>query len=184
MRNALQDQLLKAGLANDKQAKKASAEKRRETQLKQGNKAAAAAEELARQQLQRAQEEKAERDRRLNLQRNEAAAQKAVAAQIKQLVEAHRRPTGDGDTPYNFTDEGKVKSLRVSDEVRGQIVRGALAVVKQGDRYELVPAEIAEKIRARDPSAVVVDNAVAQSSAAGPDEDPYAQYQVPDDLIW
>lgn len=183
MRNALQDQLLKAGLVNDKQAKKASAEKRKETQQKQGNKALSAAEEQARQQAQRAQADKAERDRQLNLQRNEAAAQKAVAAQIKQLVEAHRRPAGDGDTPYNFTDGGKVKSLRVSDEVRGQIVRGALALVRQGGRYELVPADVAGKIRARDPSVLVVDNAVAQSAAV-PDEDPYAKYQVPDDLVW
>lgn len=183
MGNALQDQLRKAGLVNDKQVKKAVLEKRKETRQIQGVKPALSKEE-AKRQAQQAREEKAERDRQLNLQRNDAAAQKAAAAQIKQLVEAHRRPPGDGETPYNFTDGGKVKSLRVSDETRGLIVRGALAVIGLEGRYELVPAEIAEKIRARAPEAVVVANAVAQTASAEQADDPYAQYQVPDDLMW
>lgn len=182
MRNALQDQLLKAGLVNDKQVKKASLEKRKETRQNQGTKPAEDPAEAQRQR-QQAQAEKAERDRLLNQQRNTAAEQKAIAAQIKQLVEAHRRPGGDGDTPYHFADDGKVKILHVSEPVRGQIVRGSLAIVKVDQQYALVPQEVAEKIRARNPAAVIVDNAQPQTEKPQ-ENDPYAQYQVPDDLMW
>jgi uncharacterized protein YaiL (DUF2058 family) len=44
-----------------------------------------------------------------------------------------------------------------------------------------VPADIAERVRARDPSLVLVWNQPSQT----PDEDdPYADFQVPDDLMW
>lgn len=183
MRNALQDQLLKAGLVNDKQVKKAQVQKRKEDQHNKGVKPVVSEEEAKRQALQ-AQAEKTERDRQLNLQRNEAAEQKAIVAQIKQLVETHRRPIDDGDIPYNFIDDGKVKTLRVSEETRKQIARGALAIVKLANRYELVPAEIADKIRVRNPAFLVVDNAQPQLSTTPAAEDPYAQYQIPDDLVW
>lgn len=185
MRNALQDQLLKAGLVNDKQIKKAGVEKRKEIQQKQGNKALAAMEEENRQKALRAQAEKAEKDRQLNLQRNEAAEQKAIAAQIKQLIETHRLPKGDDETAYNFTDGGKVKTLRVSAAVREQIIRGVLAVAKlAAEQYELVSAEVAAKIRARNAEYLIVDYSLPQAASAEGEDDPYAKYQVPDDLIW
>jgi hypothetical protein len=60
-------------------------------------------------------------------------------------------------------------------------VDGRLAVVRQDAFYELVPADIAERVRTRDPSLVLVWNQPSQT----PDEDdPYADFQVPDDLMW
>lgn len=183
MRNALQDQLLKAGLVNDKQVKKATLEKRKEERHNQGVKPAISEEEIRLQQ-QRAQAEKVERDRQLNIQRKEAAEQKALAAQIKQLVETHRCDKGEDEVAYNFIDANKVKTLRVSEKVRDQICRGILAVIKLTDHYELVPTEIAEKIRLRNPAFIMVDNALQQDLQTQKTEDSYAKYQVPDDLMW
>jgi uncharacterized protein YaiL (DUF2058 family) len=42
---------------------------------------------------------------------------------------------------------------------------------------------VAEKIRQRDVAAVVLLNTRAAEAAADPD-DPYAAYQIPDDLMW
>lgn len=181
MNNALRDQLLKAGLVNDKQVKKAVKEKRRET-LKGQNEPGALAD--SKPQAQKAQAEKAERDRRLNLQRKEAAEQKAIAAQVRQLIEANRQPRGDDDVPYNFSDGSKVKRLYVSDAVRDQLGRGLLAIVKLDGRYELVPCEIARKIHARDETAVVLLNDPQKTSGREGDDDPYADYRIPDDLLW
>lgn len=182
----LKDQLLKSGLVNEKQLKKAQQEKRREDRQHQGQGKQGAEAEEQRRQREAAAAEKAERDRQLNLQRQQEAERKAVAAQVKQLVEAHRQPPGFGDTPFNFVDGGKVKRLAMSDAVRGQLTRGQLAIVKVENRYELVPGEIAEKIRQRDPEAVILHNAPPprQPGAEGQGEDPYAGYQVPDDLMW
>ena len=175
----LKDQLLKAGLVNEKQLKQARREKRKEAQ-RQGQ-TGATEEEKRRQQ---AAAEKAERDRQLNLQRKQEADKKAVAAQVKQLIETHRQPKGEGDTPFNFVDGNTVKRLYLADQVRAQIVRGQLAIVRLGRQYELVPSEIADKIRQRDAGAVVLQNDPPRKRAADDDDDPYAAYQVPDDLLW
>jgi uncharacterized protein YaiL (DUF2058 family) len=66
--------------------------------------------------------------------------------------------------------------------MRAQIADGRLAIVKAGQRYEAVSAEIAEKIKERSPAAVMVLNAPKQEAAES--IDPYAAYQIPDDLMW
>ena len=56
-----------------------------------------------------------------------------------------------------------------------------LAIVCLGERAELVPRVIADKIAERDASLVVRAKKV---DAAVDADDPYAAYQVPDDLMW
>lgn len=180
MANALQDQLLKAGLVNDKQLKKAQKEKRQETRQTAGRKGGISDEAALAQQRAA---EKAERDRELNRQRKESMEQKAIAAQVKQLVDAHRVATGDGEVPYKFADEGKVKALYVTEAVRQQIVRGRLAIVKSDGRYELIPADTAEKVRSRGAAHLVLWNQPEPAPAASADDE-YADFTVPDDLIW
>ena len=57
---------------------------------------------------------------------------------------------------------------------------GKLVIVNDNGVFELVPPAIAEKIRARNPSLVIDLPSDEEPSA----DDPYADYQVPDDLIW
>jgi hypothetical protein len=54
--------------------------------------------------------------------------------------------------------------------------------VRLDDSYELVPMVVADKIRQRDESYVIV----SQQPQASVDEadDPYADYKIPDDLMW
>lgn len=184
MGNALRDQLLKAGVVNEKQAKKAAKEKQKDAQRQHGQGKTGAQEE-ERLRAQKAQAEKLERDRLLNQQREEQAQKKAVAAQIRQLVEQNRVPKEDGDTPYNFADGGKVKRLYLSAKLRQRIAAGQLAIVRLDKTYELVPPETAAKIKARDPACVAVLNEPPPKAAeAQAGDDPYAKYQIPDDLMW
>ena len=184
MGNSLKDQLLKAGLVNEKQVKKATKEKQKESMRQHGQgKSEAGAEDMLR--AQREKQEKIERDRLLNRQRQLEAEKKAAAAQVRQLVEQNRQPTGEGDAPYNFVDRGKVKRLYVSDKVRHRLVAGQLAVVRLEKEYLLVPSEVAEKIKLRDAGFVIAVNEEknAETMAENP-EDPYANFKVPDDLMW
>lgn len=176
MGNSLLDQLQKAGLVTEKQAKKARTENRRLENQGGGNTAAYDDKASARELVAR----KAERDRQLNLEKTREAEQKALAAQIRQLVETNRLPA-DGDVPYNFVHGNTVKTLHMSRDMRDQIVQGRLAVVAVGTRYEVVPAAVAEKIGARDEACVVIRRG---PDSAGESDDPYAAYTVPDDLIW
>lgn len=181
MTNSLRDQLLKQGLIDQKQLKQANSARHQQRKRRQQGKDAAADDAKAR--AQQAQAEKVERDRALNRQHQEQARRKAIAAQIAQLIQANRLPRSDGGSAFNFVDGKKVRQLYVSDEVRGRLSSGLLAIVVLDGRYEVVPAVVAEKIRQRDPSCVLVLNErPAAAEAAEPD--PYADYQVPDDLMW
>ncbi len=179
---SLQDQLLKAGLIDTKKAKQANKDKRKETNVARRSNEEKVDE--IKQSAEQARIEKAERDRELNRQRDLELQQKAIAAQIKQLIENHRQPKGSGkdEVEYNFTDGKLIKKMRVSPLVLEQIVRGILGVVKLGDSYEVVPRVVADKIAQRDAKFVVVANTKVESKVD--DDDPYKDYVIPDDLMW
>lgn len=172
---SLKDQLMKAGLANAKKVRRAEHEKRQ--MAKDPN--AETADKLAAKTLA----EKAERDRELNRLQQEEKDRRAVAAQVRQLIEAHRISRDGGDVPYQFTDDKKIKKLYVRPAQQTQLASGQIAVVRLGEGYELVPTVVAEKVRQRDEAAVVLLN-TRKPAQAGDEEDPYAAYQIPDDLMW
>ncbi len=181
MSNSLFDQLKKAGLADEKKAKQVKQEKynSQKQQLKQQKGGAV---DEAKLQARRAQVEKVERDRQLNQQRKEEVERKAIAAQIKQLIETNRISEREGDLAYHFTDGSKVKTIYITEALQRQLSKGWLAIVRLAEGYELVPAPVAEKIRQRDEGSVIMANV---QTTAGPDEDDsYADYQIPDDLMW
>ena len=178
MSNSLQNQLLKMGLVDEKRVKQAKKEKHK--QAKQQGKKTVPVDE-AKRLAQQAAAQKAERDRELNRQRKEEAERKALAAQVRQLIEANRLPKGEGDIAYNFNHQNKVKRLHVTEQVQRQLGLGRLAIITLDGQYELVPTAVAEKIRQRDESCVILCNEPEQRSD---EDDPYADYQIPDDLMW
>jgi uncharacterized protein YaiL (DUF2058 family) len=126
-------------------------------------------------------DEKALRDLKLNQQKTEKAEKKARAAQLRQLIEQHRLPSIEGGELYNFIDTDKVRCVRVDADRRGRIVSGELAIVRHAGLYAVVPAAIVPRIRERDPQAIVTP---APAPDAAPTDDGYAQFPVPDDLVW
>lgn len=172
----LKSQLLKTGLIDAKRAKKVH-----QQQLEAGKNAKNETKEA----VQKTMAEKAERDRLLNLHIKEEQEKKAILAQIKQLIETHKIERASGEQTYQFTDAKKIKKIYVSDVQLKQITKGLIAIVKFGDNYELVPAVVAEKIALRDASLILVLNVKQATNTTEPEEDdPYADYQIPDDLMW
>lgn len=177
MGNSLQDQLLKANLANKKQAKKAKTERHQARKSSGGKKKG----DSTATTLSTEQAEKMARDRELNRARQEAAKQKSIAAQVRQMVEANALSRKEGETAYRFIDGKRVKTLYVTAQMQAQLASGSLMVAKLGEQYEVIPKGVAEKIRERDPSAII-EPLPPESPADEADE--YAAYEVPDDLIW
>ena len=189
MANAFQDQLLKAGLVSKHKVNKANKSKHKQAKQQPKNKTTEADE--LKQQVKQAALEKAQRDRELNRQKVEENNKKAIAAQIRQLVEMNRIALGDqgdeaddSDSVYNFEDNNKIKQVYVTDQLRQQIVNGRLAIVRLNDKYEIVPKGVADKIMQRDASFVVVCNEKATGVESADEDDEYADYKVPDDLMW
>jgi uncharacterized protein YaiL (DUF2058 family) len=180
MKLSLQEQLLKSGLVSAAQAKSVKSDKRKQTQQQRKNKVEVIDE--AKELAQKAQSEKIDRDRALNQLRQQQEEQKQLAAQIIQIIELNRLPRDAEGLAYHFTDHNKVKRLYVSEVMRDQIAEGRLAIVRLGTLYEVVSAETAKKVQFRDAASVIVFN--QQDKSVDPIDDAYAEYQVPDDLIW
>ena len=182
MANSLQEQLLKAGLVKEKQLKKANSEKRKQTRAQLHSKEGVVDE--AREAALQALAEKAERDRALAREQNLAAERKAIAAQIRQIITMNRQPKNTGDIAYNFVHDKKIKTLHVDKTTQEHLVHGRLAIVTLDERYEIVPQAAALKIQLRDPAVVIVCNEQQKAPDGSVEDDPYADYKVPDDLMW
>lgn len=177
---SLQDQLLKSGLVTAAQAKSVKSDKFKQAKQQRNNNITAVDE--AKELALKKQAEKLERDRELNQLRKQQDEKKEIAAQVRQLIELNRYEKDPDGLAYRFIYKNKVKTLYVSETMREQIISGRLAIVKLDQQYEVVSAEVAGKIKSRDPASVIVQN--DNTSVAENKDDPYADFQVPDDLIW
>ena len=174
---SLRDQLKDAGLVTAKQAKKAErGALRTELRIKKGIDV-----DAVKQEVEAARTQKIEADRRRNEALNQAAQDKALLAQVKQLIATHSQRQA-GEMAYNFTDEKKVKKLYVSEENKSQLNQGYLAIVKVEDRYDLVPEVVARRIQARHADSVLYLHDRALDAID--EDDPYKDYPIPDDLEW
>ena len=176
---SLQDQLLKAGLVDNKKANKFKKTRHKQVKQKQKNKIEPTDE--AKLAAQQAQTEKVERDRQLNQQLTAEAGRKAIAAQVRQLVEMNRQSRDDGDIAYRFTDATLIKQIYVTGTQLQQLSNGRLCIVKLDEQYELIPTLVAKKIQQRDEDTRILSN---QPTETPDEDDPYADFQVPDDLMW
>jgi len=170
---------LKAGLVDKNKVKQANQDKSKQKKVERRTGTQSVDE--ARLAALDTQRKNAERARELNAQRDAAATQKAITAQIAQMVQKNRQSKGVGDIAYHFTHDNKIECMYVSAAVQAHLMAGRLVIVCQGGSAELVPRIIADKIAERDASLVVrVNKASAEIDA----DDPYAAFQIPDDLMW
>ena len=180
--NPIQDQLIKAGLAKKS---KVAAVAREQNKARHGKGPAQPSEIQL--EAERARAEKAERDRALAAERKAQSRLAELRAQARQIIEDKKVPRS-GESEYRFTADGAIRTLLVNDALRKQLSSGALVIARLGERYELLPRAAGDKVRERDASMIVLDHGQAPGteSPAGTSEDDayYAQFQVPDDLIW
>lgn len=180
MNNPFQEQLLKAGVVSKQQVQKIKQEKNK-TKKQQRNKKEVVV-DAVKLKAEQAAQEKANRDRELNKAREESARKKAISAEINQLITDNCiQRKDDCEIVYNFEHNRKVKRIYVNAEMKQNIIDGKVGLARIEGRYELVPLAIAEKILQRNENRVVVFEAEQSSSV---EDDGYADYQIPDDLIW
>lgn len=183
MSDALRDQLLKAGLADEKTVRKVDREARKgRNRRKKGERtevetrtAAARAEAEANRQARK------ERDRQLNRERQAQQTAKATRAQVDDLLKQHALSMRDGDRAFNFTEDSRIKRVHVTREQQMGLSAGRLAIVRHRDRYHLLPIGAAEMVRQRAPETFLY---VPEASASESDEALYADFPIPDDLDW
>ena len=168
----LQEQMLKAGLVNEKKLKKAKKGSKKSRVQAREAKAAAEENRLAQQA----------KDKELNQQMKEKQLSKEIKAQVKQLIVMNKIEQKDGEIKYNFTDGTLVKHLYVEELTQKQLSKGILSIARDGEGYVIIPTSVANKIAMRDEESIV--DTQAASEEAVDEDDPYKDFVVPDDLMW
>ncbi|NOH97927.1 DUF2058 domain-containing protein [Vibrio sp. 99-70-13A1] len=167
----LQEQMLKAGLVNEKKLKKAK--KGSKKSRVQAREAKAAAEETKLTQQAK--------DKELNQQLKDKQLSKEIKAQVKQLIQLNKLDLKSGEIKYNFTDGTIVKYLYVEELTRKQLSSGILSIAREGEGYVVIPTGVANKIAMRDEESIV-DTQVTEEVLD--EDDPYKDFVIPDDLMW
>ncbi|MFK0569700.1 DUF2058 domain-containing protein [Endozoicomonas sp.] len=182
MSKSLRDQLMKAGLATKQQALKAktSTKKKKQQAAKTGE---MTDQEQRRRELEQERQAQIENDRELNRKLEEERQNKAIDAQVRQLIETNTVSRGRGEAEYKFVYDSKVKKIYVTDEQLNQLTRGLLALAVLGEEFRVIPAPVASKIAERKPEAIVVQNEQT-GDLSEEEQDWYADYEIPDDLMW
>ena len=174
----LQEQMLKAGLVSSK--KMAKVQRTAKKSRVQAREAREAVEEIKKAQL--------ERDKQLSEQQKQAVLAKEFRAQVKQLIEMNRITVAKGNITFNFTDGSLIKKIDVDKQTQTQLINGRLAIARlvinaKGDcDYAIIPAVVADKIAQRDADSIVLNSALSQEEQD--EDDPYADFKIPDDLMW
>lgn len=180
MNNPFQQQLLKAGIVNKQQVKKVNQEKSRKLKQQRNKKEIIVDETKLR--AQQAAEKKAAHDRELNKKKEQQARNRATSAEIDQLISNNRIERDEScEIPYNFEHRNKVHRIYINEEMKQNIIQGKSGIARIEGRYELVPGSIAEKIKQRNDKRIIIIN---KEESVTDENDPYADYQVPDDLVW
>jgi hypothetical protein len=174
----LQEQMLKAGLVSSK--KVAKVQRTAKKSRVQAREAREAVEENKKAQI--------ERDKQLSEQQKQATLAKEFKAQVKQLIEMNRIDISRGNIDFNFTDNNLIKKIAVDKQTQAQLINGRLAIARLvvdssgKSEYAIIPASVADKIAQRDADSIVLNSALSQEEQD--EDDPYADFKIPDDLMW
>ncbi len=177
MKNALQDQLLKAGLVDSKKAKKLN------KQVAHAKRTGDKSTEEAKIAVAEAKVKKLAKDQQLNQERQKALEEKTLKANIVQMINQHQISETQGEIEYKFVDGTKVKKLYLSDKFYQQMVAGHLVIAKLAeDNYALLPYPLANRINEKMEGFII--NTADKAEKTIDEDDPYAEYVIPDDLMW
>ncbi|WP_298144468.1 DUF2058 domain-containing protein [uncultured Acinetobacter sp.] len=176
MKNALQAQLLKAGLVDNKKAKKLSKQAVHEQRTGQSDEAAIKA------KIAQDQQAKLEKDLALAATQKAALQEKELKAAIIQMIKQHKIGQTDGDLSYQFID-GTIKKIYINQQIYNALVAGSLVIAKDVESYAVLPKALADRIDAKMEGFILVNNS-QQDADTTDEEDPYAAYVIPDDLMW
>lgn len=177
VKNALAAQLLKAGLVDNKKAKKLSKQGQHEQRTGQNNDAEIKA------KIAQDKQAKIAKDQALNQEKQRILEDKALVAAIIQMIGQHKIRETDGDVSFQFIDEGKIKKVYIHQQIYNALVSGSLVISKENNSYAFLPKALADRINDKMAGFIIVSHS-AENQQTTDEEDPYAAYVIPDDLMW
>ncbi|WP_019614155.1 DUF2058 domain-containing protein [Psychromonas ossibalaenae] len=178
---SLQDQLMKSGLINKQKAKQAQTEKRRKA--KQKKKKGSVEVSDVQIKINEQKELQKKQDLEKNQQTQAELDARSAHGKLIQMIAQHCEKNYQGEVDYHFTYDNKVKRIAVNEQTQQGLIKGLLAICVLNEEFYLINKEAAAKLAEIDPSVLVALHEKVEISEVEED-DPYAEFAVPDDLIW
>lgn len=176
VKNALQVQLLKAGLVDNKKTKKLNKQNQHSQRLGTNEDA------LLKEQLAKAHQEKIEKDANLNAEKQRLLEEKTLKGNIQQMIQQYKVKDTQGDIAYQFID-GTIKKIYINQQVYNALVSGSLIIAKDKNSFSLLPKDLAQRIEQK-MEGFLIWNKSTENTQTTDEDDPYAAYVIPDDLMW
>lgn len=180
MANPFQEQLLKAGLVSKQKVRDTKTQKRRDRKAKVDD-----GSEVLKQEIAAKKQAQIEKDRALNEQRFAQATEKG---QVRGLITEFKRLAieipRDAEVKFNYTLGTKIYSIYVNDKLQSQLLNGQLGIVRHEEVSYLVPHKLAERVQLLVPEWCGYLWQQDDNKQVVEEEDPYADYVIPDDLMW
>ena len=172
IKNALQEQLLKAGLADEKQLQSAHKKNKSKKTGKPKQRDDLAAAYRARSRVEKQEQQEKAR---------QAALKNANQKKIQQLIKSNTLNDENADFDYQFTAGTTIKKIYVTAEQKKGLTDGRLGITFLKGRRCLIPADVANEIRQLDPEKIVVLNTAGNYVIT---DVQFTDFVVPYDLVW
>lgn len=178
---SLQEQLMKSGLIDKQKAKQAQTEKRRKA--KQKKKKGVVEVSAIQQEINKQKEIQKQQDLQKNQQTQAELAKRAAHGKLIQMIAQHCEKDYQGEFDYHFTYQNKVKRIAINESTQQKLSVGTLAICALNEEFYLINKEAAAKLTEIDESVLVALHEKVETSDIEED-DPYAEFAIPDDLVW
>lgn len=110
-----------------------------------------------------------------------ASTPKDIRNQIKKQLKSAQQNLKDGEIKYHFLEGKFVRYLYISKTQHQDIIQGQLVIVVYGERHYLVSPAEANAILAIQPDILVIKYHL---DASEPPTEDNQNFKVPDDLMW
>ena len=167
MKGSLQEQLLKSGLIDEdrlntaKKQNKKPAKKKRKTSAKQKPPVVTAVKSPVEEDPKK---------------------QKEIRVEVKKLLRSYKLNDKNGEIAYNYTINKQIKRFYVNEKQQKELIEGKLAIANWNEISYLIPANSVDELRTLYPK---IDICINESEENAMDkDDPYAAYEIPDDIKW
>lgn len=206
MSSSFADQLLKAGLVNQEDISKAEEEKKQRAAKRKAQRAAKANAATAAKQGGKRPAKKpkpapksdgtvansaaskmlgttkdiAEAQQKKKQQQEFAEQRRVMNIQINELLKDQPIEEPSGDTKFSYVYDGKVRSIYVSEEQQKKLSAADVALTVVKAKTKIIPIALVEPLQKIDPKRFI--HIVKDDKPAA--DDPYAGFEVPDDITW
>ena len=114
----------------------------------------------------------------------EATARGQVRGLVSEFTQFAIKIPSHAEVKFNYTLDNKIYSVYIDEKIQSELLKGLLGIVRYEDKSYLVPHKLAERVNLLVPQWCGYLWKQDERKAVEVEDDPYADYAIPDDLMW